>query len=136
VIALKFNKSDEKNLWAAQKTIDEKRWKVYNSYLSDASFWVVMDNEIEHEIEEALNTDEWNPAPELYEDIALVSVVGSGLNYNAPLVKNILHILEEWNGEILSLQASMQKISIIINKKNNLKKLIESLYAQVEQEGN
>ena len=136
VLALKFNKNDDKNLWSAQKTLEKRRWKIYYSYLSETSFWVVMDNEIEHEIEEALNTDEWNPAPELYEDIALVSVVGSGLNYNAPLVKNILHILEEWNGEILSLQASMQKISIIINKKNNLKKLIESLYAQVEQEGN
>jgi len=135
VMALKFNKSDEKNLWTAQKTIEKNRWKVYNSYLSSTSFWVVIDNEIAHEIKAMIDNNAWKPLPEKFENIVLLSIVGSGLNYNSPPVKKILHIFEKWDDDILSLQASMQKISVILKKKKNIKQLVKSLYKQVEKEG-
>ncbi len=135
VVGLKFTNGTKEHLWEIQKLLEQNRWKIYYSYLAQSTFWVILDKADLADIEKTILKSDYELKPEVANNIILLSIVGSGLNYNTPLVNNILQILEEWNERILSLQATIQKISIIIKKSDDIQRLIENLYEQVDREG-
>ncbi|GAB4169111.1 MAG: aspartate kinase [Calditrichia bacterium] len=132
VFAVKIQKGNSSQIWDLQNAIEENRWKTYYSYLTDSTFWAVFDESCQTDICDFLQGKHWDHPPIVHDDVTLISVIGSGLNYNSPLVKDILNKIEIYDKEILSFQATIQKISIILKGKDKSRKVVNEIYEIVQ----
>jgi aspartate kinase len=131
VIGIKLSAGNDHSIWEFQKLLEANRWKTYYSYFSENVFWAILDKAHTREIESLLKKPVNGNSPEIFKDIALISIIGSGLNYSSPLVQKILKKLESWQSSILSFQATIQKISIILKGKQNSRQVINEIYEEI-----
>lgn len=131
VFAVKISERKGKSIWDFQNELESNRWKIYYSVLTDSGFWAILDKAHLQEVDAVVESFHENGRPVIFEDISLLSIIGSGLNYHTPLVKTVLQTLEKYQDDILSLQATIQKISVIL--KGNLKgrEVLHEIYQKV-----
>lgn len=131
VFGIKIQSDHKEDVWSFQNKIEQNRWKTYYSYLSNETFWAILDIAHLQEVKDIVQELKWNSLPLIKEDITLISIIGSGLNYNSPLLNKILKKLESWHDNILSFQATLQKISIILQGKQNSRKVVNEIYKTI-----